>query len=395
MRENDATLGIVSVKLGELLKDGGIYTGWHNIVGGLGFGRIKISVLFRSFNVQIPAPLRGCGVGVVEIAKLSAVIRSDCPAHEKDLALVMETYGCKTSTSTTPALPYKDGTQFQWSISEPMRMAVRSRYPSLLYLDLVSDRRGPGKRQRWGHAVIALNHVSDLVPTTLKVPIFQGEEDPAVEQTLFRAMTLKSELILSEENDMVDSSSNRAILEEFCQTVNRDLPDEVFEKAGVKRVGTLEINLVFFPGIAPEHRSLVAGDGEMRIAWNTYLAGLDSGVRPKPKNVSLLAKALHEDSAASSSQPEGRSSNDLYDPEVPATYSDVRERDESDEEDEETDSRLGGQHRHERGAAQIKGFRTAAWLKRGIEDQVSKIKNAASEQKRFGSKLDNEAISHF
>lgn len=50
-------------------------------------------------------------------------------------------------------------------------------------------------------------------------------------------------------------------------------------------------------------------------------------------------------------------------------------------------------HRQERGAAQIKGYRTASWLKQNINDGIGRAKRLAGEQTKRLSKMEDEGIS--
>lgn len=53
-------------------------------------------------------------------------------------------------------------------------------------------------------------------------------------------------------------------------------------------------------------------------------------------------------------------------------------------------------HRQQRGAAQIKSFRTMQWLKTNAEDGMGRVKRIASRQqsKRI-AKMESEGVSHF
>ena len=55
------------------------------------------------------------------------------------------------------------------------------------------------------------------------------------------------------------------------------------------------------------------------------------------------------------------------------------------------------QHRQQRGAAQLKGFRTAQWLKSGVVDGLQRLRAGGSELQRTGrvGRMDNEGVSHF
>jgi len=71
------------------------------------------------------------------------------------------------------------------------------------------------------------------------------------------------------------------------------------------------------------------------------------------------------------------------------------------EEDADSDSPEGRRararalHRHQRGAAQLKGFRTLTWMKTNAEDGVAKVKRQFGKQSKRGGKMEAEGISHF
>lgn len=58
------------------------------------------------------------------------------------------------------------------------------------------------------------------------------------------------------------------------------------------------------------------------------------------------------------------------------------------------------QHRQQRGAAQLKAFRTAKWLSKGIVEKAHHVRYAATRDRQFnstgvGHKLEKEGVSHF
>ncbi len=401
MRESDAVIGMVSLKLGEVLKNSGRSTAWYTLTGGVGHGKIKLSVLFRSCRVQIPAPLRGYGIGVVEVQNVSALLLNDHKASAKTLHAIFETVGGKKSLDAVAPQPSSEGVRYTWPLSEPLRIAVRQRYPSLLYIDLGVERSLPGKRARVGHAVVGLNRISDLQPSKLKIPIFEGEDEDAVEQALYRAMSFADELI--DESNHGDDSKELPILEELCATANRELPKGTLKNSGVTRVGTLEISLIFFPGVAPEHKPLVAGDGEMRVAWDTYLTAVDAGERPRPKDLSALQRSLQSqpqlDTANLAPKEGGADKDELYNPDTPIRIANALKESEGNPEDEDDsldeDILKRRRIRQQQGAAQIKGYRTARWIKEGMEDGLHKLKHLRTEERKRPSGFEKEGVSHF
>lgn len=58
-REHDPILGVVPLKLSELLTKSSQVTKWYPLDGGVGFGRIRISLLFRSVETRLPPNMLG------------------------------------------------------------------------------------------------------------------------------------------------------------------------------------------------------------------------------------------------------------------------------------------------------------------------------------------------
>jgi hypothetical protein len=53
-REHDPTLGIVNLQLKDVLRDRCQITHWYPLLGGLGWGRLRISLLFKPFDMHLP-----------------------------------------------------------------------------------------------------------------------------------------------------------------------------------------------------------------------------------------------------------------------------------------------------------------------------------------------------
>jgi hypothetical protein len=66
-REHDPILGSVTIKLSEVLQTASQNTAIYALDGGLGYGRITISVLFRSVGLQLPKNLLGWDLGSFEV----------------------------------------------------------------------------------------------------------------------------------------------------------------------------------------------------------------------------------------------------------------------------------------------------------------------------------------
>ncbi|KAG0650100.1 Meiotically up-regulated [Hyphodiscus hymeniophilus] len=65
--ENDALLGIVYLPLGKVFQERSQVMDVYPLVGGIGFGRLRISMVFRSVELQLPRELLGWDYGTLEI----------------------------------------------------------------------------------------------------------------------------------------------------------------------------------------------------------------------------------------------------------------------------------------------------------------------------------------
>jgi Ca2+-dependent lipid-binding protein len=65
-REHDPILGVVPLRLSDILQTSSQATRWYPLDGGIGFGRIRISLLFRSVETRLPPNMLGWDVGTFE-----------------------------------------------------------------------------------------------------------------------------------------------------------------------------------------------------------------------------------------------------------------------------------------------------------------------------------------
>src|SRR6201996_886422 len=65
-RQHDPILGVVPLKLSDILDTSSQVTRWYPLDGGIGFGRVRISLLFRSVETRLPTNLLGWDVGTFE-----------------------------------------------------------------------------------------------------------------------------------------------------------------------------------------------------------------------------------------------------------------------------------------------------------------------------------------
>ncbi|PWY97343.1 hypothetical protein BCV70DRAFT_202924 [Testicularia cyperi] len=467
MREGDPVLGCVGLRLADVLKNSSRSTGWYTLVGGLGFGKMRLTILFRSVELSVPRPLRGWNVGVIEIDSCKAVGMPQNLFDNKSCHILFETVGGRLSTDELePVEDYESGTgdaatvSYDWPIKEPLRIPVRQRYPNALYINLRSDSRMPGRRHHHAWAYIPLNRIADGMPLKRRIRLFETTDWVSVEQDVLRALCDPELLQTSEERP---KPQMLPVLEDLCTSASKGLSDAaVAARSNLKVVGHLDISMIFHRGIGQEHRSCTAGDSEMRFAYETYMTLMDAGERAPSRTLAAerrrqLSKAsraslqpidvsaAQDQSQAGTleggpSSPEAISSttssptkkrthrrilsdvsaggvliadpeemsegnedersdivdsDSLYAPSITESEIDRMLEDTDPDTPEGRRARARALHRHERGAAQLKGFRTLTWMKTNAEDGMAKMKRQFGKQSKRIGKMESEGISHF
>lgn len=211
-RENDPILGIVDLKLSHALKHSARWSGWHTIEGGLGVGKMRVTLVWRSVHVCIPRPLRGSNVGILEIGSLRADLSlegtndlgpSRSILYGQEAHWLMDgrwgrrkTESFKPSVSTEDDLTYetvfgKAGSSVTAESStpstDPMRLPLSGRYPASMIITLKATARSTSRQRKRIMACINLERcLTDGRITELKVPLYATGDSTAVEEAARR-----------------------------------------------------------------------------------------------------------------------------------------------------------------------------------------------------------------
>lgn len=183
-RQHDPIIGVVPLKLSDVLLTSSQSTRWYPLDGGIGFGRIRISLLFRSVELKLPPSHLSFGeIGTFEFlsdtvrafnldgthrAKLklrtggsSAVVKSDKCTKTEDGSLswdVTEQTSTKNDDGTTST-----------DITSRIRLPVRYRYRSPIFFEIHPS----GKRHADTFASIWLQDLVDLKEEDFDIPIWR------------------------------------------------------------------------------------------------------------------------------------------------------------------------------------------------------------------------------
>lgn len=212
VHENDPLLGIVYLPLGQLLRNRSQINDSFPLVGGIGYGRARISMVFRSIQLQAPKELLGWDYGTVEFT--SNIRTHGLPSEIRSLRLK-----ARTSIARGKFIPDKDSEEGQYKPKHNRKVcvAVKKRYCSALIFEFRKNTLGPDKSPAFG--VFWLNGIPDDEERTMKVKVWPGSAD-------------------------VKHTMNN------CDVERKDS----------ETLGELEMNIKFWSGLSGYHKRLAAKD---------------------------------------------------------------------------------------------------------------------------------------
>jgi hypothetical protein len=258
-REHDPILGVVPLKLSDVMDTSSQVTRWYPLDGGIGFGRIRISLLFRSIETRLPPNMLGWDVGTFQF--LSERITATGYTHHAKLK--MRTGGSVGKLPRTQC--HKTDNGLEWEVQhnekkDPIRLPVKYRYRS----PIVFEFHLSGKRKADAHAVLWLQHLIDNESTEVDIPIWRTSSPARLTQNY-----------ITDEN----ATKSMAGLEDL------------------EEVGRLRFTGRFKAGMDESHEHFVS-DNESRETYETWEACLAEGVRTRlvEKEMPDRVQALHEKS---------------------------------------------------------------------------------------------------
>ena len=197
-------MGIVYLPLEEMFSHRSQYNDTYPLAGGIGYGRIRISMVFRALDLKLPPQLRGWDFGTVEITE---------PITPKDIPEDLKRFRLKLRTSINKGKMHsnKDG-HWESKKNRPIRLAVQKRYSSPLVIEFRKNEALKDKTP--AYAILWLKDIPDDEDITLNLPVWRGEK-----------------------SDFERAQAN-------C-----------LEKMG-ERAGSIEVKLKFFSGLSEYHRKI-------------------------------------------------------------------------------------------------------------------------------------------
>ncbi|KAI4203290.1 MAG: hypothetical protein LQ350_001987 [Teloschistes chrysophthalmus] len=261
-REHDPILGVVPLKLADILQTTSQVTRWYPLDGGIGFGRVRISLLFRSVETRLPPNMLGYDVGTFEFTS-ERILALNYHAHAK---LKMRTGGSSGVIGRTQCRKLAEGDGMFFDIAKKdaknnVRLPVKFRYRS----PVVFEFHTAGKRGAQAYSIIWLHHLVDNTVTDINIPIWATKNGSRLTQNYF-----------TEENVSGQQPIGLEDLEE---------------------VGRLQFRCQFKAGMDEDHERFIV-DNDSRETYESWEACLAEGVREQKvtKEMPPQTQELHDKS---------------------------------------------------------------------------------------------------
>lgn len=267
-RQHDPIIGVVPLKLSDVFQTASQSTRWYPLDGGIGFGRIRISLLFRSVELKLPPPQLGFGeIGTFEFTSDSITTSGFAPTDKMKIKLRTGGSSAKIPGDVCSYTPDGSQSSITWDISgdvarnkhsKKIRLPVRYRYRSPVFFEFHRS----GKRNTDTFAAFWLQDLVDNEEKDFDIPIWRCDNGMRLSQNY-----------ITEEN-------------------YRTVPDLQLEE-----LGRLRFRGRFKPGTDRDHLKFVS-DNDSRETIESWEACFAEGVRAEhvTSEVPPIVQKLHEES---------------------------------------------------------------------------------------------------
>lgn len=259
MRQHDPILGVVPLRLADILQTSSQVTRWYPLDGGIGFGRVRISVLFRSVETRLPPQQLGWDVGTFEFPS-QKILATGYTAKTK---LKLRTGGSSGNIGRNNCQTTDEGDGIFWDLAQDngkynIRLPVKYRYRS----PIVFEFHVAGKRAADAYAVVWLHHLEDNKEEDINIPIWKTDKGMRLVQNY-----------ITEDNF-------------------KDIPD-----IGIQEIGRLQFRGRFKAGTDQDHAAFISGN-DSRETQETWEACHAEGVRTTnvTKEMPPAVQKLHDES---------------------------------------------------------------------------------------------------
>ncbi|KAK3106801.1 hypothetical protein LTR53_018038, partial [Teratosphaeriaceae sp. CCFEE 6253] len=171
VQEDDALLGIVHLPLGDVFARRAQVNGVYPLTGGVGYGHVRISMVWRSVQLQAPAKDLGWQYGTLEVQS---------GAHSEDLPVELRAAKLRFHSDITYAKMYADkaeegseGGKWATKKGRSLILPYKKRYCSPLAIELT--KHGVIGPKTAAFAIFWLREIADEEERELTLPVWTGD----------------------------------------------------------------------------------------------------------------------------------------------------------------------------------------------------------------------------
>ena len=337
VHEDDPLLGIVYLPLEKVFHKRSQINSTFPLAGGVGYGRVRVSMVFRSVQCQLPQELRGWDYGTLDIAPDVKGIH--VPAEMQKMRMKIR------AKSSRGKVHSQGENKWRTKNGKPIRLPIIMRYAHPLVIEFRQDATLRDHTPAFG--ILWLKDIPDNEERTVKIPIWKGDFERA-------------------QNNVLDSYG--------------------------EEVGQIELKMTFWSGLSEYHEGFAKGDVHMSQVMHV----LDTANDQEWSEWDDESHTSHPSPSDTDSDSDS-DSDILPDFLQPSSSNTKKERSEGDGSrgivDQVKDYKASAKqlHRKNRGAMQWKGPRTLAWMKHVGDRGKAKVGGLFGHHERSGQGIETEA----
>nr|XP_019044279.1 hypothetical protein I302_07563 [Kwoniella bestiolae CBS 10118]OCF23209.1 hypothetical protein I302_07563 [Kwoniella bestiolae CBS 10118] len=408
-REHDPILGLVVIPLKEAFRTRSQFTRWFPLVGGLGWGRIRISLLWKPLDMTLPRGISGYEVSTFRLKGLSFRSLGIGGTSEKGFSVVLSTDSDKyelgtssdeVSSSSTPTsartslerlnspsrTSLDEEIELEFDLStKSVRLAIMYRHSCSILITLVQRSSVLKKKRVMGMGVVNLRGVVDGYGE-MKVGIWGSENVEKV---------MKAQEMMNRDNESNGDGVGDGLLmspplgmgierkPSFRRRISerRSWPDSPglarersksissvnsFSSAngsgkGVPLLGYAEVKFKITPGVGRVHRKIAKRDMRFKRVYEVW--------ESEREDSDSEGEGGSESEAESDSDSSSDGDDDEKDGEKKGLVSD-EEEDEMEKKMSERRAHSHALHKRHKGIFQLKIARTGRYVKDKLSSKV-------------------------
>lgn len=169
-REDDPLVGLVYLPLSRIFKERSQVIDLYSLVGGIGYGKARISLVWRSVGLKLPPHISGWDYGTLQIR---GPVK---PKEGFDHALTTNRIKIRTNTGRVKLYPTDGGWKGKGRKgSDELFLAVRKRYSSAMVVEFRRSKIGPDQTSAF--AVLWLHELKDEEDEIKCLKVWKGNKE--------------------------------------------------------------------------------------------------------------------------------------------------------------------------------------------------------------------------